>query len=111
MIRPTPEAVVAADRPGADVPRDVTDWVLPRVLAGQAARRPDSLWIETTSGERSSFAQAFDEVERVAAWFASHGVTPGEHVAVMMPNGLDLVRIWLGLGRLGAVAVLLPAGT
>ena len=107
MIRPTPEAVVAADRPGADVPRDVTDWVLPRVLAGQAARRPDSLWIETTSGERSSFAQAFDEVERVAAWFASHGVTPGEHVAVMMPNGLDLVRIWLGLGRLGAVAVLL----
>ena len=67
MIRPTPEAVAAADRPDADVPRDVTDWVLPRVLAGQAARRPDSLWIETTSGERASFAQAFDEVERVAA--------------------------------------------
>jgi crotonobetaine/carnitine-CoA ligase len=28
-------------------------------------------------------------------------------VAVFLPNGLDFVRVWLGLGRLGAVAVLL----
>ncbi|RPH44010.1 MAG: ATP-dependent acyl-CoA ligase [Burkholderiales bacterium] len=82
-------------------------WVLPAVLAEQAARTPDARWIETTTGERASFSQAFEDVERAAARFASLGVAPGDHVAVMLPNGLDLVRAWLGLGRLGAVAVLL----
>jgi carnitine-CoA ligase len=82
-------------------------WVLPAVLAEQAERRPDARWIETTTGERASFSRLNEDVERAAACFASLGVAPGDHVAVMLPNGLDLVRAWLGLGRLGAVAVLL----
>lgn len=86
---------------------DTGRWVLPAVLAEQAARRPDAAWIATTGGEVMRFGQALDDVERVAAWFASIGVQPGEHVAVMLPNSLDFVRVWLGLGRLGAVAVLL----
>ncbi len=86
---------------------DTGRWVLPEVLAEQAGRRPEATWIETTGGEALRFGQAFDEVGRVAAWFASIGVQRGEHVAVMLPNSLDFVRVWLGLGRLGAVAVLL----
>ncbi len=86
---------------------DTDRWVLPRVLAEQAARRPDATWIETTDGEAGSFARMHGDAERVAGWLASLGVAPGEHVAVMLPNGLDFVRAWLGLGRLGAVAVLL----
>jgi carnitine-CoA ligase len=82
-------------------------WVLPAVLAEQAARTPDVRWIETTAGERTSFGEAFADVERAAGLFASLGVAPGDHVAVMLPSGLDLMRAWLGLGRLGAVAVLL----
>jgi crotonobetaine/carnitine-CoA ligase len=82
-------------------------WVLPAVLAEQAARTPDARWIETTTGERTSFGEAVADVERTAGFFASLGVAPGDHVAVMLPSGLDLVRAWLGLGRLGAVAVLL----
>jgi crotonobetaine/carnitine-CoA ligase len=87
---------------------DDTDcWVLPQVLAEQAARRPDATWIETTDGDAASFAAAHADAARVAGWLAALGVSPGEHVAVMLPNGLDFVRAWLGLGRLGAVAVLL----
>lgn len=86
---------------------DPARWVLPAVLEEQARRAPDATWIETTTGERASFGSMRDDVERVAGWFASLGVTPGEHVAVMLPNGLDFVRVWLGLGRLGATAVLL----
>ena len=86
---------------------DTDRWVLPAVLAEQAARRPDATWIETTDGESATFAALHAESERVAGWFDSLGVAPGEHVAVMLPNGLDMVRAWLGLGRLGAVAVLL----
>jgi crotonobetaine/carnitine-CoA ligase len=86
---------------------DTDRWVLPQVLAEQAARRPDATWIETTDGDATSFAAAHADAARVAGWLASLGVSPGDHVAVMLPNGLDFVRAWLGLGRLGAVAVLL----
>jgi carnitine-CoA ligase len=82
-------------------------WILPAVLAEQASRHPDTVWIETVAGERLSFGQAAAEVDRVAGWFASIGVTPGDRVAVMVGGGLDFVRIWLGLGRLGAIGVLL----
>lgn len=42
-----------------------------------------------------------------AGFFAGLGVKPGDMVAVLLPNSLDFVRVWLGLGRLGALAVLL----
>jgi crotonobetaine/carnitine-CoA ligase len=86
---------------------DPDRWILPAVLAEQASRHPDRTWIETVSGERLSFGQAANEVDRVAGWFASIGVKPGDMVAVMVGGGLDFVRVWLGLGRLGAVGVLL----
>src|SRR3546814_9651046 len=43
----------------------------------------------------------------MAGFLAAQGVRPGDMVAVMLPNGLDFVRVWFGLCRLGAVAVLL----
>jgi len=86
---------------------DPLRWVLPAVLAEQARLRPDTAWIDTVTDERLTFGQAAAEVDRVAGWFASIGVKPGDMVAVMVGSGLDFVRVWLGLGRLGAVGVLL----
>jgi acyl-CoA synthetase (AMP-forming)/AMP-acid ligase II len=86
---------------------DPVRWVLPAVLAEQARLRPDTAWIDTVTDERLTFGQAAAEVDRVAGWFASIGVKPGDMVAVMVGGGLDFVRVWLGLGRLGAVGVLL----
>lgn len=82
-------------------------WLLPAVLQEQAATRGDSRWVTMTSGETWTFAQAWQEVRQVAQWFAAQGVQPGDHVAVMAGSGIDFVRAWLGLGTLGAVAVLL----
>jgi crotonobetaine/carnitine-CoA ligase len=52
---------------------------------------------------------SFGEVERTAArlarGLADHGVAPGGHVAVMLPNGAELVHVVFALARLGAVAV------
>jgi crotonobetaine/carnitine-CoA ligase len=61
----------------------------------------------TIDGERLSFGEAGADAARAAGFFAELGVRPGQMVVVLMPNGLDFVRVWLGLGRLGAVAVLL----
>jgi crotonobetaine/carnitine-CoA ligase len=87
--------------------RDQRRWILPEVLAEQARSQPDCCWIETTDGDTLTFGQADADVSRMAGFLAGSGVKPGDMVAVFLPNSLDFVRVWLGLGRLGAVAVLL----
>jgi crotonobetaine/carnitine-CoA ligase len=90
--------------------RDHHRWVLPEVLAFQARRRPDALYIETTEGDRLTYGGADADSHRVAGALFALGVRPGDRVAVMLPNTLDFVRIWLGVGRLGAVLVPLNTG-
>ena len=80
-------------------------WVLPQVLAYQAATRPDETYILTTDGECLSYGEAARGADRVAGFLASLGVGAGDRVVAMLPNGLDFVRLWLGAGRLGAVLV------
>ena len=88
--------------------RDEGRWVLPEALAFQARTRPDDKFvIWSTTGETLSYAKAASEADRVAGMFAAMGVGHDDAVAVMLPNGLDFVRAWLGLMRLGATAVLL----
>jgi carnitine-CoA ligase len=86
---------------------DPTRWTLIEVLAEQAQRRPDEIWIQSTDGPTLTFGDAWRDAERVAGHLATLGIQPGDRVIVMLPNGIDLVQAWLGIGRLGAIAVLL----
>lgn len=82
-------------------------WVLPEILARQARRQPGQRFVTMIGGGSLSYGEAGAEADRMAGFLAGLGVRPGEHVAVMLPSGLDFVRVWLGLGRLGAVLVAL----
>lgn len=85
-------------------------WVLPEVLEAQARRRGDATFL-TVIGEGSlTYAAAARQARQVAAHCAALGVRAGDPVAVLLPNGLDFVRLWLGLGRLGAVIVPVNTG-
>ncbi len=44
-------------------------------------------------------------VWRVAALLSSFGVHRGTHVAIALPNCVEIIAIWIALSRLGAVAV------
>ncbi|MCC6250757.1 MAG: AMP-binding protein [Rubrivivax sp.] len=73
-----------------------------------AQTRPQDTWISSAEDDdKVSFGAMADEVRRMAGHFAGLGVERGDRVAVWMFNGSDFVRVWLALGRLGAVAVLL----
>jgi crotonobetaine/carnitine-CoA ligase len=86
---------------------DPERWVLPLVLREQARRLGDTEWLTTTvEGETATYSQMWSDVQRTASWFIANGVKRGDMVALMLPNGLDFVRAWLGLGLAGAVAVL-----
>lgn len=82
-------------------------WVLPLALREHAERRPNAPWITVIDGDHCTFGEMWLDARRVATWFAERGVSAGDGVVLMLPNGLDFVRAWLGLGLLGAVAVLL----
>ncbi|NYT64525.1 AMP-binding protein [Alcaligenaceae bacterium] len=86
---------------------DPARWVLPNVIEDMAKQHASKTWITTTDGEEVTFGQMADEVKKTAGYFSSLGISAGDYVGVWMLNGCDFVRAWLGLGRLGAVAVLL----
>jgi len=86
---------------------DHTRWVLPLALEDAAARHAEKVWLRFDDGQALTFAQAAREAQQVAEYLYRLGVRPGDHVALMLGNCADFVRAWSGIGRLGAVAVLL----
>jgi crotonobetaine/carnitine-CoA ligase len=86
---------------------DTQEWVLPRMLQEQGRSRPGAVWLKTIDGESLTFGAAALDARRIASHLASFGVKPGDPVGVMMPNGIDIVRAWLGVTTLGAIAVML----
>lgn len=82
-----------------------TAWVFPRVIEEQADRIGDRTAIAMVDGDRLTYRELYEQSCRVAAFLSDLGVVAGEAVAVMLPNGLDFIRAWAGIGRLGAVIV------
>ncbi|RVD57509.1 long-chain fatty acid--CoA ligase [Mesorhizobium sp. M2D.F.Ca.ET.185.01.1.1] len=44
-------------------------------------------------------------VWKIVALLSSHGVERGTHVAIALPNCVEIIAIWIALSRMGAVAV------
>ncbi len=84
---------------------DSLHWSLPEVLAHQGRARAEQTFVSMVGGESLTYGQALADAQKVAGLFATMGVTPGQRVAIFLPNSLDFVRLWLGLGLLGAIAV------
>jgi crotonobetaine/carnitine-CoA ligase len=83
------------------------NWVLPLVLEEQALRYGDHPLVAMVGEQSLSYRQLRDQAACVASQLADAGVGPGDHIAVMLPNGLDLLRIWAGIGRARAVAIMI----
>lgn len=76
------------------------------VVDDWARRQPDrpALVTDDASLDYQSLAR---RINRYARWARSAGVAKGDTVALIMPNGIDYVAAWLGIGRVGGVAALL----
>ena len=67
------------------------------LVEAQAAARPDSTYfIAAETGETLTFRELAEGNRRIAGMLARHGLKPGAHVSVVMPNGLATLRILLG---------------
>lgn len=77
---------------------------LPEFLALGAARWPDEPWCSTPDGSATR-AEIYDDARRCVGGLRALGVAPGDHVVLVLPNGLDFVRAWLGVMLSGAVSI------
>lgn len=76
------------------------------LLVQTAARHEDApAWHFIDSGVKRTWREVLEGVETVAAAFASIGIAPGSHVAVLVWNCEEFALMWLALARLQAVIV------
>ena len=79
----------------------VIDW-----LARHALYSPDkTALIEIATGRRVSYAEFNSEANRVCRYLQNLGVKPGDRVAVLLPNCVELLFILFGTTKLGAIFV------
>ncbi len=84
---------------------DKSEWMVDKVLARQARERPDSRFIQFEDGEPYTYAQAHRTANSYGNAYAQIGVGFGDHVVLMLHNRLEYIWSWIGLSRIGAVAV------
>ena len=75
------------------------------LLRMQAEHDPDRSFVVAPGGERWSYGRMHAASERVAGGLAALGVRRGDHVVMMLPNGLPFLVTWFALARIGAVEV------
>lgn len=76
-----------------------------RLAAATAARRPEA--VALCCGPRHiTYARLVEEAGRLAAWLSSLGLAPGDRLAVLLPNSIELVAVILAACR--AELVLVP---
>jgi len=69
--------------------------------AGRRSEHPAVIYL----GNRFSYRRVKDLAERFAAALNAIGVEPGQKVMMYIPNSIQWVVSWLGIQKLGAVAV------
>ncbi|WP_162603382.1 AMP-binding protein [Rhodococcus oxybenzonivorans] len=75
------------------------------ILEHQAAVRPRELCVLGSDGETWNWAKSLENAQRAAGALADRGVCRGDHVLILLPNGLSWLRAWWGVSMLGAVMV------
>lgn len=69
-----------------------------------AADYPERPFVMTATAVET-YGAMLDRSRRTAAMLAAHGIGAGDHVAILLPNGIAFVAVKLAIARLGAVAV------
>lgn len=74
------------------------------VLDVHARRHPDATFlIDAQQGAELTYAEVAARTDGMAAALLARGVRPGDRVAVMLPNGTDLVELFLATLKIGGI--------
>lgn len=73
-------------------------------FAARAAKFPDKIAVSFL-GTNYTYSRLLELVERFAASLAAVGLGKGDRIVMYIPNSIQFVVSWLGIQRLGGVAV------
>jgi fatty-acyl-CoA synthase len=79
-------------------------WTLAEALDAAAAAHPDRPYV-IAEDRTCTYAELAEWSRALARGLAAEGVGPGENVALLLPNGAELVALLFAVARVGAVAV------
>lgn len=79
------------------------------VLRARAELSPDALFVHF-DGTDVTYAGMVDRAERAAGALAGLGLQPGDRVATVLPNSLELLDVWMGAAVGGFVLVPVNTG-
>lgn len=82
--------------------------VVHHLLERHARERPGERFL-TCGAESFTYAELNARADSVAAGFAALGVSQGDRVAIVSPNRIEMVDLYFGLAKLGAIQVPLNA--
>jgi len=77
------------------------------VVTEQARRIPDRVAIVDDHGQRVDYRELDGQMRRAAAYWRASGIEPGDRVAVLGRNSVEVVANLLGLAFIGATPVML----
>src|SRR4051794_11958931 len=75
--------------------------VLPAMLARSARRTPNKTALRF-GDERRTYAELDARTDRLAAALAERGVRPGDRVALLLHNGIEIIEAFFGCQKAGA---------
>jgi long-chain acyl-CoA synthetase len=78
---------------------------LVEMIRASAEADPYAEALVEVSGDRVSYRQMWDRSARVAGGLRDAGISPGDRVAIRLPNGIDWVYAFLGGLLAGAIVV------
>src|SRR5262245_64025397 len=87
--------------PGRVLQGNVVDYLLEQSSGHSFAQRP----YLATPDRSFSFGELADRVSRIANLLTALGVQPGERVLFSVLDGIDFPALFLGIMKIGAVAV------
>ena len=71
---------------------------------------PAEAFVDLATGDAVTFAELAERVDAVASELRRQGLQPGDHVAMLVPPGVDLVAAVYGVWRAGGVTVIADRG-
>lgn len=77
----------------------------PEMIRRRAEESPDRVALSDISGRSLTFAGLHREALRWAGALRQAGLGRGDRVASLLPNGLEMSAMWIGLGWLGTIDV------
>lgn len=79
--------------------------VIGQLLRAWARERSDRLFLRSGESVAYTYAQLDSRADVVAAGFAALGVKKGDRVGILCPNRPEMIEMYFGLARLGAIQV------